>query len=133
MKVRVWNDNVHPFSQKIKDVVYKIPAKQCIEIDQEEANHLVKSYSPIEVDFDGRQTERSYKKLRIDEKDLAKIRMKNEAKNKSGSYICQACGYIASNKYELNGHIMAEHKNQFEDSDEAVAEIEQETKAKKKA
>ena len=130
MRVKVWNDNVHPFKQVIGEEKYDIQAGKYIELDIEDANKLVKTYSPVLVNYDNKPKPESYKMLRIDESDLRKISEKREVKNKSGSYLCQACGYIASNKYELNGHVLAEHKESFDDIQEATKAIQRETKKK---
>tara|TARA_R110000796_G_scaffold187266_1_gene304166 strand:- start:595 stop:999 length:405 start_codon:yes stop_codon:yes gene_type:complete len=132
MLVKVWNDNVHPFTQNYHDVLYKIPAKKYIEIDEEEADSLLKAFSQIKVDYDGNAKPESYKMLRIDEDDRAKIRSIRENKAKSGSYICQACGYVAGNKWELNGHIMELHKQSFEDSDKALESLAKDQEPKRK-
>ncbi len=123
MQVRVWNDNQYPFSQTIAEKLYKIEPRDYIEMDEEEADKLLKTFSPIEVDYDGRPTPRSYKMLRIDKDDLARNRAKRANKNKSGTYLCQACGYVAANQWELNGHTEAEHKDEWEDLQEARASI----------
>lgn len=133
MLVRVWNDNVHPFQQKIGETMYKIPAGQCVEMDEDEADKLLKTYSPIIADYDGRPVATSFKKLRIDEEDIRKNNDRKEARHKAGSYVCQACGYVASNKWELNGHTQAEHPDQWEDPQGAREAIVKETKARKKA
>lgn len=133
MQVRVWNDNVHPFKQTIDEIEYVIPAGKFVEMDEAEADKLLKAYSPILVDYDGRPRPESYKKLRLDTEDLKRNAVRKEARNKSGSYICQACGYVASNKWELNGHVMDEHKHQFDDNEEALKEIKKDESQRKKA
>jgi hypothetical protein len=132
MKVKVWNDNKYPFSQEVKGNFYKIPAKEFIEVEEDEASQLVKSFSPIIVGGDSRPLPESYKMLRIDKDDLKRNRDHRQNKAKSGSYICQACGYVASNKWELNGHTMDMHKHQLDDLDEAAESIAEDTKHKKK-
>lgn len=126
MLVKVWNRNVHPFKQVIKDVEYKIPAQSYIEIDFDDASKLVKSFSPIKVDFDDNPLPESYKMLEIDKADMAKMRDLAMNKAKGGNYLCQACGYVCANKWELKGHIMSEHANQFEDRDSAIDAFEEE-------
>lgn len=125
MFVKVWNDNTYPFKQNLHNVEYKIPAGEYIELDEEEADKLLKAFSPIKVDYDGRALPSSYKKLRIDKEDKEKAIRSREARGKTGHYVCQACGYIASNKWELNGHVQDLHKDQFEDPEEALASLEE--------
>ncbi len=123
MLVKVWNDNVHSFKQEIHGVNYVIPAKEYIEIEEDEADRLVKRISPIVLDGNDVPLPTSYKMLRIDADDLKRNRHLRENKTRSGSYICQACGYVAANKWELDGHSLNEHKNQFDDLDEAKMAI----------
>lgn len=133
MMVKVYNKNVHPFKQEIKGKEYKIPAQSYIELDYDDASALVKSFSPIEVDFDNRPLPTSYKMLEIDKDDVIKYRELAQNKAKGGTYLCQACGYVASNRWELKGHAMSEHSHQFEDQDEALDSFEQEEQGEKDA
>lgn len=133
MKVKVWNDNVYPFEQEYKGKRYKIESKKYIEMDQEEASQLLKSYSPIKVDHGNMPLPQSYKMLRVDQGDLDKIKRMAEARTKAGSYMCQACGYIANSKWELSGHIQDMHQDQWEDPEEALKEVVKQNKARKKA
>lgn len=131
MRVRVWNDNQYLFEQTVKEVNYKIPARQYIEIDEEEADYLLKAYSPVRLGHDDRPLPQTYKKLRIDAEDIERNKRKKSVKGKSGSFLCQACGYIAGSKWELNGHAMELHRDQWEDEEEASKEIAKEEPAKK--
>lgn len=135
MQVKVWNDNTYPFRQDIAGNVYSIPAKSFVEMDEEEADRLVKAFSPIKVDYDGNALPQSYKMLRIDADDLKRARSKRDNRAKSGSYVCQACGYVAANKWELNGHTLELHKGELEDpmeAAEAIVKEQQEEEGKKR-
>lgn len=132
MMVRVWNDNVHPFTQEIAGTTYKIPAKECIELEEDEAKTLVKRFSPIRLGGDDRPLPETYKMLRIDSSDLEKAKNFTQNRHKAGSYVCQACGYVAANKWELDGHTSDQHSEQWEDSDEARASINEAKATRKK-
>lgn len=132
MQVRVWNDNVHPFKQEIHEKVYSIPAKECIELEEDEADVLIKRISPVLLDGNDQPKPESYKMLRIDKDDLHKNRMLAQNKGRSGTYVCQACGYVAANKWELSGHAQDMHEDQFEDYVEAKSAIAGEARARKK-
>lgn len=132
MKVRVWNDNVHPFKQVISDKTYFLPAKECIEIEEDEANILLKRYSPIILGGDDKPIPECYKMLRIDTDDLKRNRSVVQNKAKAGTYICQACGYVAANTWELNGHVADVHGASWEDQDAAKAAIQAESKRSRK-
>lgn len=120
MKVKVWNRNTFPFKQVIKEVEYKIPAQSFIEIEYDDASMLVKSFSPIVLGSDDMPTQQSKKMLEIDADDVRKFREFSQNKAKGGNYLCQACGYVCANKWELKGHIMSEHQHQFDDRDSAI-------------
>tara|TARA_R110000796_G_scaffold248508_1_gene375345 strand:- start:3525 stop:3926 length:402 start_codon:yes stop_codon:yes gene_type:complete len=132
MKVRVWNDNIHLFKQEIADKLYEVPAKQCIELEEDDANVLIKRYSPIILGGDDQPIPECYKMLRIDKDDLHRNRMHKQNKNKAGTYVCQACGYVAANKWELNGHSQDMHKDQWEDPEEAQESVNAEQPRKKR-
>lgn len=124
MLVKVWNDNTYPFSQTFKDgVTHKIGPKQAIEIEYDEAMRLLKSYNPMIPDYDNKPLPSSYKMLRIDEADLKRVRDLHQNKAKSGTYLCQACGYVAANTWELNGHVLDQHKEQLADVEAAQTQI----------
>lgn len=131
MLVKVWNRNVHPFKQQLGETKYQIGAGEYVELDEDEADRLVKAFSPIRVDYDGNAKAESFKMLEIDKDDLARNRSKRDNKGKTGTYICQACGYVAANKWELNGHSMEMHADSFEDEDEAKAAIASDEKPKR--
>lgn len=133
MLVRVWNDNTHPFKQEIAGKVYVVPAKQCIELEEDEAKTLVKRFSPIILGGDDRPLPETYKMLRIDTDDLAKATNFVQNRHKAGSYVCQGCGYVAANKWELDGHVSDLHSDQWEDRDEARASINEGKGKKRKA
>lgn len=131
MQVKVWNDNQYPFKQELRGVKYAIPARQYVEMDEEEANLLLKAYSPVVLGHDDLPLPQTYKMLRIDEEDLKRNRQKEAIKGKSGSFLCQACGYIAGSKWELNGHVMELHRDDWEDANEARQEIAKEEPKKR--
>lgn len=128
MLVKVHNRNKHPFSQKIKGITYDIPAEGSLELDYDIAQSLVRAFSPIEVDYDGRALEKSYKKLEIDKDDERRYHQVGQNKAKGGSYICQACGYVAVNQWELKGHVTDMHSTQFDDQEQAIEGFREEAK-----
>lgn len=67
-KVKVWNDNDHPFTQEFKGETVHIPAKKFIEMEWDEAVSF-KSY-PHSMKFDGmgQQLPESYKMIRVEGK-----------------------------------------------------------------
>jgi rubrerythrin len=132
MQVRVWNDNVHPFEQEIAGKKYRLEAKSFIELDEDEADTLVKRFSPIILGGDEQPIPESYKMLRVDKEDLAKNRSLRQNQGRAGSYVCQACGYVCANKWELDGHTQDLHADQWEDRDEARASINAEKSKKKR-
>jgi len=132
MLVKVHNLNIYDFKQKIGDDEYKIKAGGYIELEEDDANKLVKRMFPMQFDANNQQTPQSFKKLKIDEDDLKRVRALRENKAKSGNYVCMLCGYVASNKWELNGHSLDQHRASFDDEDAALEQIEADKKTKPK-
>jgi len=71
--------------------------------------------------------------LRIDKEDLAKAKNFAQNRHKAGSYVCQACGYVAGNKWELDGHTSDLHSEQWDDQNEARTSINEAKGRKRKA
>jgi hypothetical protein len=113
--VRVWNDNVHPFKQVFRDKEIYIGAKKCIEMEETEAYEFRGAYSPITRDGDGQPTPESYKMIRVEKTDKSAHKPVQAA----NEFVCQACGFKATNKKELDQHIDAEHLDQLTDKEEA--------------
>lgn len=64
--VKVWNDNIYPFKQQMKGVVYEVPAGGSIEMEYEEAVDFVGMFSPMPPeDYAGDHRE-FHKMLRYD-------------------------------------------------------------------
>jgi hypothetical protein len=113
--VRVWNDNVHPFRQIFRDKEILIAPKKFIEMEETEAFEFRSSYSPITRDGDGQPTVESYKMIRVERTDKSA----HKPVQTPNDFVCQACGFKAANKKELDHHIDAEHLDQLTDKDEA--------------
>ena len=113
--VKVWNDNVHDFAQEFKEHKIKIPAKQFIEMEEYEAHDFLGYYHPMKPTADGGQCPTSYKMLRIE-----KLPKKDGGSlpDPEPSIICQACGFKAHSKWELNGHSAEMHSDQIVDEAE---------------
>lgn len=111
--VRVYNENVHPYNETFKGTKIHIPAKgnanNWVEMDEDEANLFLGSFSPPIIDADGGHDPRGYKMLKIvGETGWAK---------KQSEWTCQACKYEASNEKDLNEHIDAKHLDSLLDKD----------------
>lgn len=112
MQVKVWNDNVLPFTQDFEDYTVTIAANRFITMDIEKAQLFLGKYYPIERDQGGVQTVRSYKKLRIEEVDQALLAKEVEPLR------CMACTFIGIDKNDLDNHITHAHLGQMLDKDE---------------
>lgn len=73
MQVRVFNDNVHDFTQKFQGEMITIPAKGYIEMEFHTANSFLRKPSPMKKTGQG-DCPTGYKMLRIPKEDLAKAR-----------------------------------------------------------
>lgn len=65
-KVRVWNDNVHPHTEMFKGDLITIPAKECIEMDWEEAIEFRGQFTGIKLLGDDTPDPRGYKMIRVE-------------------------------------------------------------------
>ena len=64
--VKVWNNNVHPFTQDFKSQKISIPPQAYIEMDYEEAVEFKGKFSPIITDGDGNPLPESYKMIKVE-------------------------------------------------------------------
>lgn len=64
--VRVWNDNVYPFSQEYKGKKISIEPGKYVMMEPDEAVEFRGMYSPIIKDKDGNPHPRGYKMIRVD-------------------------------------------------------------------
>lgn len=114
MQVKVWNDNVHDFSDaNFKGEKIHIPSKGYIEMEFNEANEFRCKYSPMVDSGDGTQDPRSYKIIRIEKPESAKL-----VATPAG-FPCQACGKTYESTGMLNLHIDENHLDALEDQDVA--------------
>ena len=65
---KVWNDNVHPFSQKFNGELITIPPKGYVEMDFYDAHSFKSKGSPMAKDGMGQQDPKSFKMLRVEGK-----------------------------------------------------------------
>jgi hypothetical protein len=94
MKVKLWNDNAYDFTQTYRDKKYLIPAKEYIELEEDEAHQLCCAYYPPQVDGGGTPKPASYKMLR----------MENRSSVAPDPFQCVACGYKAMDGKDLKAH-----------------------------
>ena len=118
MQVRVWNDNVHDYSETFREQKISIPAKKFIMMDDEQAHLFVCNFAPIKCDADGNPVPEGYKMVRIERNsDAAPVEVKvNEN-------VCHACQYEGASKADLSEHIEASHKSIAVVDEEAEREI----------
>jgi len=64
MKVKVWNDNVHEFSQKYRGELLTIPAKKFVEMEREDAIMFMGLANSIKRTADGAPDPAGLKRLR---------------------------------------------------------------------
>lgn len=101
MKVRVWNDNTHPYKETFKGDPVFIPSKSFIMMEEDEAFQFKGTYSPIVVDSDGNHKAEGFKMIRIErnsDENVAEV-------PKAPEFECMACGYQATSKADLTEHL----------------------------
>jgi hypothetical protein len=128
-KVRVWNDNVHPYRETFREQNIHIPAKSSIVMDAGEALLFKGTFAPIKLDGDGNPTPEGYKMIRIEE--LQSEDTIEQAK--VNPLVCQACAYEAASEKDLNEHAQSLHKDAFLVDEEAEQALSEKKKAQRKA
>lgn len=106
--VKVWNDNILPFTQKFKDEQINIPSKGFIKMQWDDAQQFLGTYFQPEYDGTGQQKPESYKMLRIEGKPP-------HLQNVHTETVCAACGDKFASESDLNSHIDRHHLDEMED------------------
>jgi len=128
MQVKVWNDNIHPYSEQFRDTLIKIPAKGFILMEAGEALLFKGTFAPIKVDADGNPIPEGFKMIRVEET-AAEV----DAPKVSKEPTCQACGYKAASEKDLSEHVEANHKHQMVVDEDAEREIAKRKSTSRKA
>ena len=110
--VKVYNDNVHPFTQKFKGEVITVPAKSFIEMELEEAVAFKSYPSPMKFDGMGQQDPKSYKMLRVEGSDVAKA-----VGERVQAYRCHQDGSLHPTKEALEAHVKQISDTAFADEE----------------
>lgn len=121
MQVKVWNDNVHPYTELFREKKVYIAPKGFIWMEEDEANLFRGTMNSIKRDVDGNPLPTSYKMIRIEHTQEAAPVLKKD--------LCIACGYEGASAQDLSEHVKASHAGQEAPVDE---EAERVVKAKKK-
>lgn len=111
--VKVWNDNIYDFEQKMRDVLIKIPAGKYVEMDYWDAESFIGKYYPPKYDGMGNPKPESFKKLRIEG---LPPHLVDEGKSlKSEEFTCMACGDRLTSKEALEEHTDKYHLDILDD------------------
>lgn len=110
-QVRVYNDNIHPYTEHFKGEDLEIAPKCYIEKDFYDAVELLGTYSPIKTDGGGQQIATSFKKLRI-------VRPAEFKLEESKKILCNSCGEKFNTADLLEDHVLASHLDQMIDETE---------------
>jgi hypothetical protein len=102
---RVWNDNVHPHTERFKERDIVIPPKAFIEMDYDEAKEFRSQFTGIRTDGERNPLPTSFKMIRVE-------RITTDAAI-AADLICHATGKRASSEAELAA-MNAEHEGQLE-------------------
>lgn len=66
MLVKVWNDNVHEYREKFRDMHIIIPAQTFIEMDEDEAIYFKSAFTFPMKDAQGKPDPKYFKKIRLE-------------------------------------------------------------------
>lgn len=125
-QVKVYNDNVHPYSELFREKQISIPPKGFIYMEAGEAQLFKGSFAPIKVDADGNPIAEGYKRIRIEEG------VEVAAPAALAKFVCQADGEEFGTEAELTAYIKANHADKIAPADEE-AEKEVAKRSKKRA
>jgi hypothetical protein len=108
---RVWNDNVHPHTERFKEKDIVIPPKAFIEMDYDEAKEFRSQFTGIRTDGERNPLATSFKMIRVEKVTTDPA--------KAVDLICHATGKRAANEAELAA-MNAEHIGQLEEKSAEV-------------
>lgn len=111
--VKVWNDNVHPFTQVFKGEKVHIPAKSFIEMQWDEAIEFKSYPSPMEFDGMTNQKPESYKMIRVEGRPDAEATVV--------AFKCHLDGTLHPSKAALEEHLAKIDSSKFAEEDGAKA------------
>lgn len=99
MKVKVWNDNVHPYKEKFKGDDFLIPAKSFILMEEDDANMFKGTFNFPVLDSDGNHTPLGFKMIRIEA-----LSSSGKSTPEQPKHRCMACSYHGANASDLSEH-----------------------------
>lgn len=113
-KVKVWNDNVHPYSEVYKGDPISIPAGGCIEMEYDEAIQFRGTFKAPIKDEDGKDKPEGYKMIRVDGQAPAVVLT---------DLVCQACKEKFEKQASLDLHLKHAHTDQALEKPETDADV----------
>jgi hypothetical protein len=117
MRVKVWNDNVHPYTEIFKGDKIYIEAKSFIEMEEDEALQFQGKFSPPIYDGDKNHMPQGFKMIRIDRGGAPIVPAKPT------SFACNACKEVFQTEKSLALHSEHAHKDEAFVDETAEAEI----------
>lgn len=116
MNVKVWNDNIYPYTEDFRGTKYTIPAQSFIEMDEDEAEYFKATFTFPVKDSQGRPDPKFFKKIRIEiPEDVQMLRQQKD------SLVCHANGQKAVSATEL-AQILGNFSHMLAGKDEAGEE-----------
>lgn len=93
MMVKVHNLNTHPYTEVFRGNTVRIPANDSIEMDEDEADYFLQSFTFPKKDSQGRPDPQFFKKLKIE---------KPKVEKPVDDLVCHANGQKAASVDDLN-------------------------------
>lgn len=106
-QVKVWNDNVHPFTQVFRGETITIPPKSSIDMDFYDAHSFKSKGSPIAKDGMGQFDPKSFKMIRVEGRP--------NLESKTVAYKCEADGTLHATEEAMNEHAKAFESRRIKD------------------
>jgi len=123
MLVKVHNHNIHPYKENFRDKTVVIPANDSIEMDEDEADYFMQTFTFPKKDSQGRPDPLFFKKLKV-EKPLVEKPV--------DGLVCHAKGQKVATIEELNTLVVG-FSHMLANKDEAgEAEVKKQASALKR-
>ena len=103
-KMRVYNDNTHPYRELFKGDKIEIPSKSFILMDYDDAHQFRGTFAPPVLNADSQHMPEGFKMIRV-EKHTEEV----EAVTSVETFHCIACKYKGESAVDLSEHAKAAH------------------------
>lgn len=113
-RVKVWNDNIYPYTEKFRGDTIIIPPGGHIVMPMEDAVLFKSAFKTPIYEKNGMQKPESFKKIRLEPIPDGVVDVVGENLQE---LTCQACGFVAKSTAGLASHQRSNHLHMMVDDD----------------